>query len=100
VYELKNNDWVDEGTGICYGVVRYLSASIIVARERGIAHVLFNMSISNYSDFRKQEDTLIVRTQENGLKMALSFESVFGCLRVWDFVKEVLRRRQEGLILR
>lgn len=95
VYEFKNNDWVDEGTGICRGIVKYLYASIKVESEDR-THVLFNMSISKDSEFRKQKDTLIVWTHKNGLKMALSSGSVSDCFRICKYVNEVQRRLQAG----
>lgn len=39
--------------------------------------------------YQKQQDTLIVWTEQNGTDMALSFQEADGCAVIWDFVHHV-----------
>ncbi|KAF4978280.1 hypothetical protein FZEAL_5318 [Fusarium zealandicum] len=62
VYELRNNDWFDRGTGFC-------SASF---------------------DTLDDGHTLIVwQEPSNGVDMALSFQEAEGCTMIWRFVSSV-----------
>lgn len=97
VYELKNNDWYDRGTGFCAG--QYvgppdapsdeLDARILVVSEEDANRTLLETRISKDDGYQKQQDTLIVWTETNGVDMALSFQEAEGCQSIWDFVSEV-----------
>ncbi|KAF5024715.1 hypothetical protein F66182_3199 [Fusarium sp. NRRL 66182] len=66
VYELRNNDWYDRGTGFC-------SASFETLRPELVA-----------------DYTLIVwQEPSNGVDMALSFQEAEGCAMIWRFVSSV-----------
>jgi protein phosphatase-4 regulatory subunit 3 len=95
VYELKNNDWFDRGTGFCRGVVvNQEEAKILVASEDDPARQLLETKISKDDGYQKQQDTLIVWTEQNGTDMALSFQEPEGCAGIWDFVNEIQGRLQ------
>jgi protein phosphatase-4 regulatory subunit 3 len=94
VYELKNNDWFDRGTGFCRGVVVNEEAKILVASEDDPARQLLETKISKDDGYQKQQDTLIVWTEQNGTDMALSFQEPEGCAGIWDFVNEIQGRLQ------
>lgn len=95
VYELKNNDWFDRGTGFCRGVVtNQEEARIIVVSEDDQSRQLLETRISKDDGYQKQQDTLIVWTEQNGTDMALSFQEPEGCASIWDFVNEVQSRLQ------
>ncbi|KAH7346947.1 component of IIS longevity pathway SMK-1-domain-containing protein [Pyrenochaeta sp. MPI-SDFR-AT-0127] len=95
VYELKNNDWFDRGTGFCRGVVASQEeARIVVVSEDDQARQLLETRISKDDGYQKQQDTLIVWTEQNGTDMALSFQEPEGCASIWDFVNEVQSRLQ------
>ncbi|KAF2191488.1 DUF625-domain-containing protein [Zopfia rhizophila CBS 207.26] len=95
VYELKNNDWFDRGTGFCKGiVVNQEEAKILVASEDDPTRQLLETRISKDDGYQKQQDTLIVWTEQNGTDMALSFQEPEGCAGIWDFVNEVQSRLQ------
>ncbi|KAF2789199.1 DUF625-domain-containing protein [Melanomma pulvis-pyrius CBS 109.77] len=95
VYELKNNDWFDRGTGFCRGVVvNQEEAKILVASEDDPSRQLLETKISKDDGYQKQQDTLIVWTEQNGTDMALSFQEPEGCAAIWDFVNEVQSRLQ------
>ncbi|KAF1847294.1 DUF625-domain-containing protein [Cucurbitaria berberidis CBS 394.84] len=95
VYELKNNDWFDRGTGFCRGVVTSQEeARILVLSEDDQTRQLLETRISKDDGYQKQQDTLIVWTEQNGTDMALSFQEPEGCASIWDFVNEVQSRLQ------
>ena len=100
VYELKNNDWYDRGTGFCSGqliqgphsTAENPDARIVVVSEEDANRVLLETRISKDDGYQKQQDTLIVWTEANGVDMALSFQEAEGCAGVWSFVNEVQQR--------
>ncbi|KAF2638493.1 DUF625-domain-containing protein [Massarina eburnea CBS 473.64] len=94
VYELKNNDWFDRGTGFCRGVIAQEGAKILVASEDDPNRQLLETRISKDDGYQKQQDTLIVWTEQNGTDMALSFQEPEGCASIWDFVNEMQSRLQ------
>lgn len=92
VYELKNNDWYDRGTGFCVGQVIENEARIVVQSEDDPQRALLETRITKDDGYQKQQDTLIVWTETNGIDMALSFQEAEGCAMIWDFVSEVQQR--------
>ena len=100
VYELKNNDWYDRGTGFCTGQVvnspnssaENPDARIVVVSEDDTKRILLETRITKDDGYQKQQDTLIVWTESNGVDMALSFQEADGCASIWDFVSEVQSR--------
>ncbi|KAJ5113885.1 hypothetical protein N7456_002419 [Penicillium angulare] len=117
VYELRDNDWFDRGTGFCTGQILGVSfhllteahnprhaAPFTVLRDRARAweeprifvesedlpnRVLLETRISKDDGYQKQQETLIVWTEQNGTDMALSFQEAEGCAVIWDFVNAV-----------
>ncbi|KAF2171724.1 hypothetical protein M409DRAFT_63331 [Zasmidium cellare ATCC 36951] len=100
VYELKNNDWYDRGTGFCVGSIvsnpnappEHLDARIVVTSEDDPGRTLLETRVSKDDGYQKQQDTLIVWTESNGVDMALSFQEADGCTIIWDFVSDVQSR--------
>ncbi|KAK4962897.1 Platinum sensitivity protein [Elasticomyces elasticus] len=100
VYELKNNDWYDRGTGFCSGQVvqspgssaENPDARILVVAEEDPQRALLETRITKDDGYQKQQDTLIVWTEQNGVDMALSFQEAEGCAQIWEFVSEVQQR--------
>ena len=100
VYELKNNDWYDRGTGFCTGqFINSPSSSpenpdarIIVVSEDDPNRTLLETRITKDDGYQKQQDTLIVWTESNGVDMALSFQEAEGCASIWEFVSEMQTR--------
>jgi len=93
VYELKNNDWYDRGTGFCAGqILSPEEARILVQSEDDPNRTLLETRISKDDGYQKQQDTLIVWTEPNGIDMALSFQESEGCAAIWDFVSEIQQR--------
>ncbi|KAG8624738.1 hypothetical protein KVT40_007805 [Elsinoe batatas] len=93
VYELKNNDWYDRGTGFCHGhVITQEDARIFVQSEDDPNRTLLETRIAKDDGYQKQQDTLIVWTEPTGVDMALSFQEPEGCSAIWEFVYEVQQR--------
>lgn len=100
VYELKNNDWYDRGTGFCSG--RLLTgpntspenpeAHIVVVSEDEPERALLDTRITKDDGYQKQQETLIVWTETNGVDMALSFQEAEGCSSIWEFVSDIQTR--------
>ncbi|KAA8617480.1 Suppressor of Mek1 [Pyrenophora tritici-repentis] len=56
VYELKNNDWFDRGTGFCKGVVaNQEEARIVVLSEDDQSRQLLETRISKDDGYQKQQ---------------------------------------------
>ncbi len=115
VYELKNNDWFDRGTGFCTGRITNVrddqttalrtppvesgkhvadlfgqeESKIYVEAEDQPDRLLLETKISKDDGYQKQQDTLIVWTESNGTDMALSFQEAEGCAAIWEFVSQV-----------
>lgn len=97
VYELKNNDWYDRGTGFCSGISHAQpddspDAQIVVYSEEDPERALLETQITKDDCYQKQQETLIVWTEPNGTDMALSFQEAEGCAAIWDFVSEAQSR--------
>lgn len=100
VYELKNNDWYDRGTGFCSGqlvnspqsTAENADARILVVSEEDVNRTLLETRITKDDGYQKQQETLIVWTESNGVDMALSFQEAEGCGAIWEFVSEIQQR--------
>ncbi|KAL8697657.1 MAG: hypothetical protein Q9201_007018 [Fulgogasparrea decipioides] len=89
VYELRNNDWFDRGTGFCTGRVVGDESRIYVESEDHPERMLLETRIAKDDGYQKQQDTLIVWTESSGTDMALSFQEAEGCAAIWSFVSQV-----------
>ncbi|KAI4120202.1 MAG: hypothetical protein LQ338_007186, partial [Usnochroma carphineum] len=89
VYELRNNDWFDRGTGFCTGRVAGEESRIYVESEDQPERMLLENRISKDDGYQKQQDTLIVWTESSGTDMALSFQEAEGCAAIWEFLSQV-----------
>ncbi|KAL8936239.1 MAG: hypothetical protein Q9216_005038 [Gyalolechia sp. 2 TL-2023] len=89
VYELRNNDWYDRGTGFCTGRLVGDESRIQVESEDQPERMLLESRVSKDDGYQKQQDTLIVWTESTGTDMALSFQEAEGCAAIWEFVSQV-----------
>ncbi|GAP83561.1 putative suppressor of Mek1 [Rosellinia necatrix] len=96
VYELRNNDWFDRGTGFCTATfnssedVHQRDARVIVESEDQPGRTLLETRICKEDGFHKQQETLIVWTEPtNGVDMALSFQEPEGCAMIWKFIHSI-----------
>ncbi|KAK6372208.1 Platinum sensitivity protein [Lithohypha guttulata] len=102
VYELRENDWYDRGTGFCTGqIINQDEPRIYVESEEQPSKMLLETRIVKDDSYQKQQDTLIVWTEPNGTDMALSFQEAEGCAAMWEFVhavqQQLLAMADDGL---
>ncbi|ETN46503.1 uncharacterized protein HMPREF1541_00688 [Cyphellophora europaea CBS 101466] len=95
VYELRDNDWFDRGTGFCTGQVINDEPRVFVESEDQPERMLLETKIRKDDGYQKQQDTLIVWTESNGTDMALSFQEAEGCAVIWDFVHNVQQQLKQ-----
>ncbi|KAI2618876.1 DUF625-domain-containing protein [Hypoxylon sp. NC1633] len=102
VYELRNNDWFDRGTGFCtaaFGMSEdgQRDPRVFVESEDQPDRVLLETRIYKEDSFHKQQETLIVWTEPTtGMDMALSFQEAEGCAMIWKFVNNVQQHHISG----
>ena len=94
VYELKNSDWFDRGTGFCTGRVLNDDSRLVVESEERPDRLLLETQISKDDGYQKQQETLIVWTEQTGTDMALSFQEAEGCAAIWKFVSQTQQHLQ------
>ncbi|OJD18761.1 hypothetical protein AJ78_01232 [Emergomyces pasteurianus Ep9510] len=92
VYELRDNDWFDRGTGLCSAQVIDDEPRIYVESEDEPDRMLLESRIRRDDGYQKQQETLIVWTEPSGTDMALSFQEAEGCAVIWEFVSNVQRQ--------
>ncbi|KAI1381728.1 DUF625-domain-containing protein [Hypoxylon crocopeplum] len=99
VYELRNNDWFDRGTGFCSAAFnisedgQQQDPRVFVESEDLPDRVLLETRICKEDGFNKQQETLIVWTEPStGMDMALSFQEAEGCAMIWKFINNVQQR--------
>ncbi|ESZ90201.1 hypothetical protein SBOR_9410 [Sclerotinia borealis F-4128] len=96
VYELRNGDWVDRGTGFCRADFMVDNGPeksdprVIVQSEDQPGCILLETKIVKADEFLKQQETLIVWTEPSSIMdMALSFQEAEGCTAVWRFINNI-----------
>ncbi|EPQ58973.1 DUF625-domain-containing protein [Gloeophyllum trabeum ATCC 11539] len=94
VYELVGSRWVDQGTAFCspYQEGPSEEAYLIARSEADPQTLILQTSIRASDVYQRQQDTLIVWTEPDGVDYALSFQDPDGCLEVWNFI--VTRQRE------
>ncbi|OAA76991.1 suppressor of Mek1 [Akanthomyces lecanii RCEF 1005] len=102
VYELRNNDWFDRGTGFCTASFSTDNGRkyprVIVESEDQPERLLLETKIQKEDGFQKQQETLIVWQEPgSGVDMALSFQEAEGCANIWRFVNNVQQTFQNSL---
>lgn len=96
VYELRINDWFDRGTGFCCPQTIHDEAKVQVESEDEPVRELLDLHIKKEDTYQKQQETLIVWTDPDGVDMALSFQEAEGCGVIWDLIKNVQQRLLDG----
>ncbi|KZT29424.1 DUF625-domain-containing protein [Neolentinus lepideus HHB14362 ss-1] len=94
VYELVGSRWVDQGTAFCspYQEGPSEDAYLIARAEVDPQTVILQTTIRASDVYQRQQETLIVWTEPDGIDYALSFQDPDGCLEVWNFI--VTRQRE------
>ncbi|KAF9006689.1 component of IIS longevity pathway SMK-1-domain-containing protein [Cyathus striatus] len=98
VYELIGSRWIDQGTAFCFGQFQEeTNEALLIARaERNYNDIILSTAIRSNDVYQRQQDTLIVWTEPDGVDYALSFQDPEGCLEVWNFILEVQRHMNSG----
>ncbi|KAA1473470.1 DUF625-domain-containing protein [Dentipellis sp. KUC8613] len=93
VYELINSRWIDQGTAFCFGHYdETTSEALLIARAEANYNEIILQTVIRASDvYQRQQETLIVWTEPDGVDYALSFQDPEGCAEVWTFINEVQR---------
>ncbi|CCM03359.1 uncharacterized protein FIBRA_05488 [Fibroporia radiculosa] len=91
VYELIGSRWVDQGTAFCFGDFQDNEALLIARAEADFNHIILSTTIRTNDVYQRQQDTLIVWTEPDGVDYALSFQDPEGCAEVWHFIQQVQR---------
>ncbi|KAH9948743.1 component of IIS longevity pathway SMK-1-domain-containing protein [Amylocystis lapponica] len=91
VYELVGSRWLDQGTAFCFGDFQDNEALLIARAEADFNNVILSTTIRSNDVYQRQQDTLIVWTEPDGVDYALSFQDPEGCAEVWHFIQEVQR---------
>ncbi|KAI5293267.1 Platinum sensitivity protein [Ascosphaera acerosa] len=86
VYELRDSDWFDRGTGMCYADTSEENPMIVVESEERPGTMLLETKVMRKDVYQKQQETLIVWTDVSGTDLALSFQEAGGCASMWNFV--------------
>ncbi|KAH9966008.1 component of IIS longevity pathway SMK-1-domain-containing protein [Russula dissimulans] len=89
VYELINSRWVDQGTALCFGQYEDGEAALIAKAEANMSDIILKTVIRSSDVYQRQQDTLIVWTEPDGVDYALSFQDPEGCMELWNFILEV-----------
>ncbi|KAL6914108.1 hypothetical protein FSHL1_011781 [Fusarium sambucinum] len=99
VYELRNNDWFDRGTGFCSASFETLDDGrkdprVVVESEDHPDRLLLETKIQKEDGFQKQQGTstytlIVWQEPSSGVDMALSFQEAEGCALIWRFVSNV-----------
>lgn len=101
LYQLRDNDWFDQGTGFCTAdVVEDANGReethIVVDSEDEPGRMMLMEKVREGDKFQKQQETLIVWTQlQNRNDMALSFQEASGADTIWKLVDSVRRNIDE-----
>ncbi|KAG0358923.1 Platinum sensitivity protein [Podila minutissima] len=101
VYQLRTgNQWIDQGTGHCsYEFNHEKSEGTLIVHSEDDEDKILLSSLIRYGEelYQRQQDTLIVWSEEEGLDLALSFQEVEGCGEIWDNIQEIQQQYADGL---
>ncbi|KAF9113994.1 Platinum sensitivity protein [Mortierella sp. AM989] len=101
VYKLSAcNQWIDQGTGHCSCEFNQdkSEGTLIVHSEDEEDRVLLRSRIRVGEDlYQRQQETLIVWSEDDGEDLALSFQEAEGCAEIWDNINEVQQHYAEDL---
>ncbi|KAI6247570.1 hypothetical protein HI914_04327 [Erysiphe necator] len=96
VYELRNDDWFDFGTGFCNTTFVFNEVThaeeprLFVYSEKEPDCTILDTKIYTTDGFKKQSETLIVwKESRTNLDMALSFQESEACSVIWKFVDHI-----------
>lgn len=85
LYTLSADKWIDCGTGYCSGIVEPIPHFYVI-NEMDPIDVLLDSPVQGKTSYQRQQDTLIVWTNEEGIDYALSFQENVGCAELCEFL--------------
>ncbi|KAJ3985763.1 component of IIS longevity pathway SMK-1-domain-containing protein [Lentinula detonsa] len=93
VYVLVGSQWMDRGTAFCFGhTSEDGSEALLTARsEKNMEDIILSTTIRTTDVYQRQQETLIVWTEPDGVDYALSFQDSEGCAEVWSFIVDIQR---------
>lgn len=88
VYLLKDDNWLDHGTGFCTGEIddETHKPFFIVRNELDQEDIILKAFLEGNTQYQRQQETLIVWTDPSGKDIALSFQETEGCADLCDFI--------------
>ncbi|KAG4098094.1 DUF625-domain-containing protein [Neocallimastix lanati (nom. inval.)] len=90
VYELSDDgSWMDRGTGHILPLIQPndIPALVVISEEN--QQQILNSRIYKEYVFRRQQETLILWTDQKNIELALSFQESTGCLEVWNEIAQI-----------
>lgn len=86
LYELNaERQWDDKGTGhVSSTYVERLKGVSLVVRSEADGSLLLESKIQPDTAYQKQQETLIVWSEEENIDLALSFQEKAGCDEIWE----------------
>ncbi|CAH6721180.1 serine/threonine-protein phosphatase 4 regulatory subunit 3 [[Candida] jaroonii] len=93
VYLLKDEAWIDHGTGFCSGDIESDTNKpfFVVRNELDQEEIILKAYLEGQTQYQRQQDTLIVWTDHEGNDIALSFQETEGCADLCEFIIDVQR---------
>ncbi|KAL1931324.1 hypothetical protein VTP01DRAFT_10461 [Rhizomucor pusillus] len=85
LYRLDNDGvWIDQGTGSC--VYSTGEEDELYVRSEKDQEPLLVSKVQKRKVYQRQQDTLIVWTEDTNLDVALSFQEASGCEEIWRLI--------------
>jgi len=90
VYELSDDgSWMDRGTGHILPLMQPNDIpALVVISEENQQQILYSRIYKEYI-FRRQQETLILWTDQKNIELALSFQESTGCFEVWNEIAAI-----------
>ncbi|ORX82606.1 DUF625-domain-containing protein [Anaeromyces robustus] len=90
VYELSDDgSWMDRGTGHILPLMQTNDIpALVVISEENQQQILYSRIYKEYI-FRRQQETLILWTDQKNIELALSFQESTGCYEVWNEIAAI-----------
>jgi len=90
VYELSDDgSWMDRGTGHILPLMQPNDIpALVVISEENQQQILYSRIYKEYI-FRRQQETLILWTDQKNIELALSFQESAGCYEVWNEIATI-----------
>ncbi|GMM38346.1 Psy2 protein [Saccharomycopsis crataegensis] len=100
LYYLIDEAWADEGTGYCIGSIEdNKDAYLVIENEEKQNDILLKAQIFGNTQYQKQQETLIVWTDANGVDIAISFQESEGCTLLCEFIISVQKYLENKISL-